>query len=77
VESSIPCGYNRLDDLTFASGACQRGTLQKVLLDWSLVAFGWFVIFESLGELFSVIEDFLDRSGHDFHLRNFARAGIA
>ena len=53
-----------VEDLPLAASTSDGGTLEEILLDRPFVARLGFVFLEPLGELISVVEDFLNGSGH-------------
>lgn len=72
-----PSGHHGLDDQALTTGTVKGGTLQRVLLDRAFVCGVGVVLLETPGQLVGVVEDVLDGSGHDGHLRNFDLAGMA
>ena len=64
-------------DLTLGPGALDDGPLEDVLADGAFIVCCWVVVLEAAGELVGVVENLLDRSWHQDHLRNLARAGMA
>jgi hypothetical protein len=48
-----------------------------VLLDRALVALRRLIVLEAAGKLVSMIEDLLNRTGHQGHLRNRGLVGMA
>ena len=65
-----------VDDLSFAACSCECGALEEVLLDGALVGRVGFVVLEPLSELVGVVEDVLDRAGHQVS-RNLSRGCMA
>jgi hypothetical protein len=55
----------------------QHSTTQQHHFDSHLINPGRVVVLKAFREVVSVIEDFLDGTGHQPHLRNFGRAAIA
>jgi hypothetical protein len=65
-----------VDDLSFAARSGERGALEDVILDGPFVAGLWFIVLEAGGEFVGVVEDVLDRAGHQVS-RNLSLAGMA
>ncbi len=65
-----------VDDLSFATRSCESSAFEEVLLNRSFIRGFGFVVLEACRELVGVVEDVLDRAGHQVS-RNLSRAGRA